>query len=251
MTGRAKKPPGAWTSSGRRPRATDDLVRTSRVALRDGLAATQGSAVIPRSRCRGDALDACPPRRRRTTVHPPGGHIPPRISAQLPCPKYPIHSGSSRRRRLMRRLPGCVWSSRDVRRQVAFAAAHHVDPALLGSTGGWPALAQLTASAGADLVLHYVREEVLARLGPERARLLAQLAEVGGGDDELASALAGREVSVDDVIASPTASSPTRPARSTGRGSPGGHARRRGTPAGGSPGARSGPCAPSSVKRFR
>ncbi|MGH9274080.1 MAG: BTAD domain-containing putative transcriptional regulator, partial [Acidimicrobiales bacterium] len=53
----------------------------------------------------------------------------------------------------------------------AFAMARGVEPALLASTGGWPALAELTASAGADLVLDYLWEEVLAGLGEERAGL--------------------------------------------------------------------------------
>ena len=48
----------------------------------------------------------------------------------------------------------------------------------------------------------YLWEEVLARLGEERARLLAQLTAAGGGDDEMVSALAGRQVSVDEVVAS-------------------------------------------------
>ncbi len=84
----------------------------------------------------------------------------------------------------------------------AFAAAHHVPPQLLASTGGWPALAELTVSAGADLVLDYLWEEVLGRLGPERALLLARFAAAGGGDDEVARALGGPQVRVDDVIAS-------------------------------------------------
>lgn len=83
----------------------------------------------------------------------------------------------------------------------AFAEARHVDPLLLASTGGWPALAELTASAGADLVLDYLWEEVLDRVGRERAELLACFAAVGGGDDRIASALAGRKLRVDDLVA--------------------------------------------------
>jgi DNA-binding SARP family transcriptional activator len=82
----------------------------------------------------------------------------------------------------------------------AFARAHRVDTALLSSTGGWPALAALTASAGSDLVGSYIWEEVLAQIGNERAGLLARLAIVGGGDDAIASALAGRAVRVDDLV---------------------------------------------------
>jgi LuxR family transcriptional regulator, maltose regulon positive regulatory protein len=82
----------------------------------------------------------------------------------------------------------------------AFARARHVERSLLDSTGGWPALAELTASTGADLVLDYLWEEVLERLGAPRTRQLAQLAVVGGADDEIVSALAGRPVRVDDLI---------------------------------------------------
>ena len=38
------------------------------------------------------------------------------------------------------------------------------------------------------------------RAGPERARLLARFAIVGGGDDEIASALAGHSLRVDDLL---------------------------------------------------
>lgn len=44
----------------------------------------------------------------------------------------------------------------------AFASARGVDVDLLASTGGWPALAELTANAGSDLVLDYLWDEVLA-----------------------------------------------------------------------------------------
>jgi DNA-binding SARP family transcriptional activator len=86
--------------------------------------------------------------------------------------------------------------------QRALAHSHGVDPVLLDSTGGWPALAELTAVAGADLVLDYLWEEVLARVGADRARVLARFATVGGGDDAVASAVAGRETRVRDLVAS-------------------------------------------------
>lgn len=84
----------------------------------------------------------------------------------------------------------------------SFAAARHVDPTLLASTGGWPALAELTASAGVNLVFDYLWEEVLARLGRERAELLARFAVAGGGDDEVAAAVAGHAISADEIVAS-------------------------------------------------
>jgi LuxR family transcriptional regulator, maltose regulon positive regulatory protein len=82
-----------------------------------------------------------------------------------------------------------------------FALARQVDRNLLDSTGGWPALAELTATTGADLVLDYLWEEVLAGLGADRTRRLAQLAVVGHADDEIASAIAGDAVRVDDLVA--------------------------------------------------
>ena len=90
----------------------------------------------------------------------------------------------------------------DRREMECFAAARQVAPNLLASTGGWPALAELTASAGADLVIDYLWQEVLGRLGPDRTRLLACFAVAGGGDDEVAAALAGPGMRVNDVVAS-------------------------------------------------
>ena len=78
----------------------------------------------------------------------------------------------------------------------AFAAARQIDPTLLGSTGVWPALAELTATAGTELVFDYLWEEILNRLGSERVELLARLAAVGGGDDDIANVLTGRPVNV-------------------------------------------------------
>ena len=53
----------------------------------------------------------------------------------------------------------------------AFASARGVEPSLLASTGGWPALAELTASAGSDLVIDYLWDEVLGRLENDRVHL--------------------------------------------------------------------------------
>ena len=82
----------------------------------------------------------------------------------------------------------------------AFALGRGVDPSLLASTGGWPALAELVADAGADLVLEYLWEEVLGRLGHERARLLAGLALVGGADDTVAKALDPKATCAQDLV---------------------------------------------------
>jgi ATP/maltotriose-dependent transcriptional regulator MalT len=82
----------------------------------------------------------------------------------------------------------------------AFAASRHVSPRLLQDVGGWPALAELTATAGASAVDGYVREELLSRLSPERRHALAVLVAVGGADDELAAALLGRAVRLEELL---------------------------------------------------
>jgi LuxR family transcriptional regulator, maltose regulon positive regulatory protein len=71
----------------------------------------------------------------------------------------------------------------------ALAVARGVDVAILERSGGWPALAELLASAGEDLVPEYLWEEVLDRLGRARAELLARFGLVGGGGDEVVAAL--------------------------------------------------------------
>src|ERR671916_2023881 len=62
----------------------------------------------------------------------------------------------------------------------AFAASRHVAPDLLRDVGGWPALAELTATAGPYAISGYVWEELLSRLSPDRRRALAVLVAVGG-----------------------------------------------------------------------
>lgn len=83
-----------------------------------------------------------------------------------------------------------------------FASVRKVDPDLLSSTAGWPALAELMAATSADLVSDYLWEEVLGRIGDRRAGLLARLIAVGGGDDQIVSAIAGEPLEVDELVAS-------------------------------------------------
>ncbi|HZH23119.1 MAG TPA: BTAD domain-containing putative transcriptional regulator [Geodermatophilus sp.] len=82
----------------------------------------------------------------------------------------------------------------------AFAASRHVAPDLLRDVGGWPALAELTATAGPYAISGYVWEELLSRLSPDRRRALAVLVAVGGADDELATALLGEEVRLETLL---------------------------------------------------
>jgi DNA-binding SARP family transcriptional activator len=73
----------------------------------------------------------------------------------------------------------------------SFAERRGVDPEHLGDRSGWPAVAELTASAGRELAGTYLWEEVLEPLGAERRRLLGVLCELGGADDRLVSAAIG------------------------------------------------------------
>ena len=75
-----------------------------------------------------------------------------------------------------------------------FAARRGVAVERFGDTGGWPAMAELTASVEGDLSGDYLWEEVLDPLGPDRRRLLAALSDLGGADDRLAAAALGRPV---------------------------------------------------------
>jgi DNA-binding SARP family transcriptional activator len=80
------------------------------------------------------------------------------------------------------------------------AALLGVDPAVLDESGGWPALARLSAMAGRSGAERFVWEEVLDGLGPEARRVLATLSAVGGADDELASVVLDEAVRLDDVL---------------------------------------------------
>ena len=82
----------------------------------------------------------------------------------------------------------------------AFAESRGVSPKLLGDVGGWPALAELTATAGPFAVSGYVWEELLSQLSPERRHALSLLVAVGGADEEIATALLGGEVRLASLL---------------------------------------------------
>ncbi len=82
----------------------------------------------------------------------------------------------------------------------AFAGARRVSPELLREVGSWPALAELTATAGPAAVSGYVWEELLDRLPAGRLRALALLVAVGGADEEIAAALLGEDVSLRELL---------------------------------------------------
>ena len=85
-----------------------------------------------------------------------------------------------------------------------FAEQRAVEVTDLAGSGGWPALAELAASAGPAgprVEAGYLWEEVLARIPPGPRRDLALLAHVGPVDDALAGAVLGRPVDVADLTA--------------------------------------------------
>jgi DNA-binding SARP family transcriptional activator len=75
-----------------------------------------------------------------------------------------------------------------------FALVRGLDPGRFGDTGGWPAMAELVASVEHRLTGNYLWEEVLEPLGTVRRHVLAVLSDIGGADDELASAAVGTPV---------------------------------------------------------
>ncbi|HEY2999624.1 MAG TPA: BTAD domain-containing putative transcriptional regulator, partial [Acidimicrobiales bacterium] len=81
-----------------------------------------------------------------------------------------------------------------------FARQRGLDPGRFDATGGWPAMAELAASVTGDLTGDYLWEEVLLPLGPDRRRVLAVLSDLGGADDELASAALGTPVDLASTL---------------------------------------------------
>ncbi|MEO5901593.1 MAG: BTAD domain-containing putative transcriptional regulator, partial [Ilumatobacteraceae bacterium] len=82
-----------------------------------------------------------------------------------------------------------------------FARSRGITADLCASSGGWPALAELLANAGEDLVFDYLWEEVLARVGRRRAECIALFHAVGGGDDDIALAISDGELTVRPLLA--------------------------------------------------
>jgi LuxR family maltose regulon positive regulatory protein len=81
----------------------------------------------------------------------------------------------------------------------AFAASRKVPAEVLSSVDGWPACAELRASVGPHAVTEYMKE-LLHQLSPERREVLAVLIAVGGADDEIATALLGRDVNLGELL---------------------------------------------------
>jgi ATP/maltotriose-dependent transcriptional regulator MalT/DNA-binding SARP family transcriptional activator len=73
-------------------------------------------------------------------------------------------------------------------------AGHGLDADDIRDLAGWPALVELTASAGGDVAERFVAEEVLVGLSAEQRKDLACLAAVGGADAALAAEVCGHPV---------------------------------------------------------
>jgi DNA-binding SARP family transcriptional activator len=84
--------------------------------------------------------------------------------------------------------------------QERFASAREVPADRLAACGGWPALAELIATAGPGATADYVGQEVLAG-APARRHRLALLAHLGTVDAEVARAGLGEEVDLDELLA--------------------------------------------------
>ena len=81
-----------------------------------------------------------------------------------------------------------------------FAAARGVDPAKLSRAAGWPAMAELLATAGADLAGEFLWQEVLEPIGPDQRRMLGVLCDIGGGDSRLLSAALGEPAEFEATV---------------------------------------------------
>jgi DNA-binding SARP family transcriptional activator len=81
-----------------------------------------------------------------------------------------------------------------------FATLRGVPGASVATCGGWPALAELSATARAGVAADYVGQEVLSGLSATRRRDLARLAHLGPFDDDLARAVIGPDLDVSGLL---------------------------------------------------
>ena len=76
------------------------------------------------------------------------------------------------------------------------ANAHGVEASRLDGLGGWPALAELTASVGGGVAAKFVSEEVLSQLDADAQRHFATIVSIGGGDAETITAACAAPVDI-------------------------------------------------------
>jgi LuxR family maltose regulon positive regulatory protein len=82
-----------------------------------------------------------------------------------------------------------------------FAALRGVPSDKLSGCGGWPALAELSATSRSGVTADYVGQEVLGDMSPARRRSLAMLAHLESFDDDLARAVIRDDADVEEVLA--------------------------------------------------
>lgn len=128
-------------------------------------------------------------------VLPTNGHL---VLASRPPATLPLTRLIAVNQALVLDEPELSFSAEEL---AEFAAQRHVSTRVLDGIGGWPALAELTATIGQRHVVDYVWEEVLAGIPTEQRQLLAILASVGGADDALASELVGRPINLRKALA--------------------------------------------------
>lgn len=78
----------------------------------------------------------------------------------------------------------------------AFAAMRVATPGSIAAAAGWPALAELLATADGSVAIAYLWDEILSTFDDERRRALATLHAIGGADTELLSMVTGHAVDV-------------------------------------------------------
>lgn len=81
-----------------------------------------------------------------------------------------------------------------------FALLRGVDASLLTASEGWPALAELSATATGVGGVEFIWEQILAELDPERRRRLLELVVLREADDALLSAVAGHDVAGTRIV---------------------------------------------------
>lgn len=82
-----------------------------------------------------------------------------------------------------------------------FAELRGVPPTTIKAVGGWPALAELSASTGGERMLDYLWEELLSALPLARRKDLAALCLYAPVDDEIAAALTGHPLDLGSTLA--------------------------------------------------
>lgn len=81
---------------------------------------------------------------------------------------------------------------------IAFANLRGIDVSALAGANGWPAFVELASTGREASSLRYLDEEALRGIPADRRRALAAFAFVGGGDDAVATEVAG--MSLDELV---------------------------------------------------